>query len=146
MYEAVYIEAAVFGTTAVLFHNPAKVVDPVSLRTAHLRPLHFYEINGHSFRFADRGLYGRLIPRDAMDLKQARAVDLRNDASYRGLWRTNGIGMPGYSEGWFRLKGGEKALMFLTDPTRAVTIPTNLGYSVLISPADPENLLAALRE
>ena len=91
------------------------------------------------------GLYGRLIPRDAMDLKQARAVDLAKDAAYRPLVRTNGIGMPGNSTGWFKLKGGEKALVFVTDSTRALAIPTNLGYSVLLSPEDPENLLAALR-
>jgi hypothetical protein len=36
-------------------------------------------------------------------------------------------------------------LVYLTDRTRAVAIPTNLGFSVLVSPADPENFLAALR-
>jgi hypothetical protein len=103
-----------------------------------------FEVSQEGLRI--RGLYGRLIRRDAMDLKQARAVDLTKDASYRALLRTNGIGMPGYSEGWFKLERGEKALVFLTDRTRAVAIPTNLGYCVLFSPADPEGLLAALQE
>ena len=91
------------------------------------------------------GLYGRLIPRDTMDLMRAQAVDLTKDASYQSLVRTIGIGMPGYSTGWFKVKGGEKALVFVTDPTRTLTIPTNLGYCVLLSPAQPEDLLAALR-
>jgi hypothetical protein len=93
-----------------------------------------------------RGPYGRLIPRDAMDLTQARAVDLTQDFSYRGLVRADGINIPGYWVGWFKLGGGDKLLVHLTDRTRAVAIPTNLGYSMLFSPADPAEFLAALRE
>jgi hypothetical protein len=81
-----------------------------------------------------------------MDLTQARAVDLTQDFSYRGLVRADGINIPGYWVGWFKLGGGDKLLVYLTDRTRAVAIPTNLGYSLLFSPADPAEFLAALRE
>jgi hypothetical protein len=53
--------------------------------------------------------------------------------------------MPGYSSGWFLLKDHSKGLLFLTDPSRTVYLPTTDGYSLLISPADPEGFLAALK-
>jgi hypothetical protein len=43
-----------------------------------------------------------------------------------------------------RLRNGEKALLYLTDRSRAVYVPTHDGYSVLLSPADPDAFLAAL--
>jgi hypothetical protein len=55
-----------------------------------------------------------------------------------------GTGLPGYRAGWFRLRNGEKALLYLTDANRAVYIPTTAGYGVLFSPVDPEAFLAAL--
>jgi hypothetical protein len=58
--------------------------------------------------------------------------------------RTFGTGLPGYQAGWFRLESGEKALLYLTDRSRAVYIPTTAGYSVLLSPENPDGLLAAI--
>jgi len=43
-----------------------------------------------------------------------------------------------------RLGTGEKALLYLTDRSRAVYIPTLAGYSVLLSPDDPDAFLGAL--
>jgi hypothetical protein len=59
--------------------------------------------------------------------------------------RTVGTGLPGYRAGWFRLRNGEKALLYLTDTSRAVYIPTTAGYSVLLSPAQPDEFVSALR-
>ena len=56
-----------------------------------------------------------------------------------------GTGLPGYQAGWFRLRNGEKALLYLTDRARAVYIPTTAGYSLLLSPADPDGFLSQLR-
>ena len=53
--------------------------------------------------------------------------------------------MPGYQAGWLRLKNGERALVYLTDKTRAVYIPTTEDYSVLVSPDEPDAFLSALR-
>ena len=60
-------------------------------------------------------------------------------------WRRIGTALPGYQAGWFRLRNGEKALLYLTDRTRAVYIPTTAGYSLLLSPADPDAYLSRLR-
>jgi hypothetical protein len=59
--------------------------------------------------------------------------------------RTFGTGLPGYRSGWFRLRNGERALLYLTDEARAVYVPTTAGYSVLLSPRDPDQFVAALR-
>jgi hypothetical protein len=55
-----------------------------------------------------------------------------------------GTGLPGYQAGWFRLRNGEKALVYLTDRRRAVYVPTTAGYDVLLSPEDPDGFLRAL--
>jgi hypothetical protein len=53
--------------------------------------------------------------------------------------------MPGYQGGWFRLENGESGLLYLTDWQRVAVVPTTDGYTLLLSPADPEGFLAALR-
>jgi hypothetical protein len=53
--------------------------------------------------------------------------------------------LPGYASGWFDLASGESALLYLTDRQRAVYVPTDLGFSLLLSPRDPDAFLAALR-
>ena len=102
-----------------------------------------FEVTREGLRI--RGPYGRLITRDAMDLQEARVVDLKTDPSYRLGIRTSGIGMPGYASGWFRLKGGASALLFVTERTRTVAIPTSLGYTLLLSPADPDAFIKSLK-
>ncbi len=90
-------------------------------------------------------LYGRLIPRAQLRVDLARRVDLTRDTELRPTWRRMGTGLPGYQAGWFRLRNGDKALLYLTDRARAVYLPTTAGYSVLISPADPDGFLARLK-
>ena len=90
-------------------------------------------------------LYGRLIPAAELRVDEARRVDLTTNAELTPRLRTFGTGVPGYQAGWFRLRNGEKALLYLTDRSRAVYVPTTAGYSVMVSPADPDGFLAALR-
>jgi len=90
-------------------------------------------------------LYGRLIPLRSLALSEAAAVDLTSQNAYRPKWRTNGVGLPGYASGWFRLKNGEKALLFVTDHRRVVRIPTTEGFVFMASVADPDALLQELR-
>lgn len=102
-----------------------------------------FEISSEGLRL--RGdLYGRLIPADQLRGLAARRVDFDANPELRPQRRTMGTGLPGYRAGWFRLRNGEKALLYLTDASHAVYIPTNAGYSVLLSPAEPDAFLAAL--
>lgn len=90
-------------------------------------------------------LHGRLIPATQLRPAEAMRIDARTSAELRPTRRTFGTGAPGYQSGWFRLANGERALLYLTDATKAVYIPTSEGYSVLLSPADPDGFLAALQ-
>ena len=90
-------------------------------------------------------LYGRRIPAGELMADQARPVDLRTDTARRLARRTNGVGLPGYRSGWFRLANGEKALVFVTDQSRVVYLPTRRGYAVLLSVERPEEFINRLR-
>ena len=90
-------------------------------------------------------LYGRFIPKDRLRLADARRVDFDREPTLRPRSRRMGTALPGYQAGWFRLANGEKALLYLTDRARAIYIPTTAGYSLVLSPADPDGFLRTLR-
>jgi hypothetical protein len=103
------------------------------------------------FELSDAGLrlrgdlYGRMIPASALRGGSTRIVDLANTRELQPRWRTLGTAFPSYRAGWFRLRNGEKALLYLTDSRRAVYIPTTRGYSLLLSPQQPERFVERLR-
>lgn len=90
-------------------------------------------------------LYGRLVPFDQIRADDATRVNFALTPALEPRIRTMGTGLPGYRGGWFRLRNGEKALLYLTDESRAVYVPTTAGYSVIVSPADPDAFLASLK-
>ena len=103
-----------------------------------------FEVSAEGLRL--RGdFYGRLIPAAELVPERAARVDLQATPGLTPKRRTLGTGLPGYQAGWFDLQNGEKALLYLTDRTRAVYVPTTAGYGVLLSPADPDRFIAALQ-
>jgi Bacterial PH domain len=108
-------------------------------------------LNTPKLEITDAGLrlsgefYGRFIPSAELELEQSRLVDLKREPNLEPILRTFGTGLPGYNTGWFRLRNGEKALLYLTDRSQAVYVPTTAGYSVLVSPKDPVRFLEHLR-
>ncbi|MCC2672207.1 MAG: hypothetical protein K0Q72_4679 [Armatimonadetes bacterium] len=92
------------------------------------------------------GPYGRALPAADLNLTGARRVDFAREPGLQPVTRTNGIGLPGYLAGWVRLRDGGKALVFLTDPSRVVAVPTTRGYVVLASLEEPDRFLQVLRE
>ncbi|MGE0444685.1 MAG: PH domain-containing protein [Vicinamibacterales bacterium] len=102
-----------------------------------------FEVGADGLRL--RGdFYGRVIPAAELRPEGARRVDFAASPELAPARRTLGTGLPGYQSGWFRLRNGERALLYLTDRARAVYVPTSAGYSVLVSPADPDAFLASL--
>ena len=91
-------------------------------------------------------LYGRLVPAEAIVADGARALDLRAEPDRRPVSRRFGTGLPGFAAGWFRLRNGERALLYLTDRTRVVYVPTREGYSLLLSVERPAEFVRRLRE
>src|SRR3954452_13276141 len=95
-----------------------------------------FEVSPEGLRI--RGdLYGRLIPAATLRGRLARAVALREERALAPAARTFGTGLPSYRSGWFRRANGEKALVYRTDPSRVVYVPSTAGWSILVSTADP---------
>lgn len=91
-------------------------------------------------------LYGRLIPLKSLKLDEAVVTNLHTDTAHQPTRRTMGSGLPGYAAGWFKLRNGTKALLYVTDRTRVARIPTTEGYEVMLSVNDPAALIAALKQ
>jgi len=104
------------------------------------------------FELTDGGLqirgeiYRRFIPKSSLVREDAKMLDLNAEREYQPRLRTNGIGLPGYNAGWFKLRNGKKALLFITDPSRVVYIPSKEGYAVLLSTSQPEEFLTLIEE
>ena len=90
-------------------------------------------------------LYGQLIPLKSLKLDEAAVTNLNTDKDHQPTRRTMGTGLPGYAAGWFKLRNGMKALIYVTDRTRVARIPTTEGYTVMLSVSDPAALIAELR-
>lgn len=91
-------------------------------------------------------VYVRFVPAGMLVSREARAVDLRIERELYPVRRRLGTGLPGFAAGWFRLRNGEKALVYVTDRARVVYLPTRAGYSLLLSVAQPEEFVRRLRE
>ncbi len=87
------------------------------------------------------GFYQRLIPAESIIIEKSKPIDIGKESPYKPILRTNGIGLPGYASGWFKLRNGDKALLFITNPSRVVYIATREGYSVLLSVQETERFL-----
>ena len=92
----------------------------------------------------DIPVYGRTIPIANLDLAGAQVLSLDERSDVRTVMRTNGIGLPGYAAGWFKLASGRKALLGVTSGP-VLYIPTSEGYSVLLSVKHPDVALQKLR-
>ena len=98
----------------------------------------------------DRGLdilipiYGRTVPLSKLNLAGERVLNPDDASDLREGTRSNGIGMPGYAAGWFRLASGGKALVCVTTGP-VLYIPTDEGYSLMLSVKHPDVVLRQLR-
>ena len=85
-----------------------------------------FEISDQSLHI--RGdLFGRSIPTRLLEIERARVLDLGVEQEYRPRWRTLGTAVPGYRAGWFRLKNGEKALVYITQERSIAYVPVRPG-------------------
>ena len=102
------------------------------------------EVDGDSIKLVG-DFWGREIPLSRLKVEDARVVNLYRDPEFAPKRRSLGTGLPGYASGWFRLNNGDKALLYLTDRKRVVYVPTTDGYCLLLSVAEPQQLLEAIR-
>lgn len=103
-----------------------------------------FSVNDQGLRIGP-GLYGRLIPAGDIDKTGVRVVNLNAETSYRPKSRTNGSSLPGFNEGWFKLENKEKALVFVTDRSSVVYVPTYKNYVLLLSVREADEFAGAIR-
>ena len=104
-----------------------------------------YEITANSLRLY--GLYGKNIKRELIIKESIKIINLDEKSDYIPILRTNGIGFPGYSEGWFRLKNREKALVLIRGKTKkAIYIQTRKNFSIILGSENPEVLVKSITE
>lgn len=90
--------------------------------------------------------WGREIPYKLLNVSAARILDISGSSEYTPKRRTLGTGLPGYASGWFRLRNGEKALVYLTKRQNVIYVPTSEGYSLLLSVEEPERFISTLQQ
>ena len=91
------------------------------------------------------GLYRRNLKIEELDRDSLSIVDLTVSKDLKPVIKKNGIGLSGIKEGWFKLKNGEKSLLFLTDTKKVVYLQTTKGYSLLLSVKNPEEFIDRLK-
>ncbi|MCC7664081.1 PH domain-containing protein [Stenotrophomonas rhizophila] len=89
--------------------------------------------------------YRKQVALDALQLEQARVVDLAEHGSLKPLVKTNGYAVPGFQSGHFRMRDRRKAFCLVTDPSRVLYLPLRDGSVLVISPQQPRQLLEALQ-
>lgn len=92
-------------------------------------------------------LFRERTPVADIDLERARLVDLAERTDLRPLLKTNGMSLPGFYAGRFRLRGKlAKAFCLVTDRRRVLWLPLHDGkQQLLLSLEQPQALLDALR-
>ncbi|WP_192021950.1 PH domain-containing protein [Shewanella sp. WPAGA9] len=83
-------------------------------------------------------LYGQVFQQNELVWQQARVINLIEAPQYMPTRRTNGLGLSGYSLGWFTLQNGDKALVSVTTNENVLLLPTEKGYSLLLSLENPQ--------
>lgn len=90
-------------------------------------------------------VYGRSIPRALIDTAGVRVITFGCSPHLRPRLRTNGLSVPGYHVGRFRLRNGSRAFATLTAMDRHIVyMPLLDGTAVLLSVEDPKGFAARL--
>ena len=103
------------------------------------------EINHDNIRLVG-DFWGREIPFNSLNVSDARILDLPGNTELAPKRRTLGTGLPGYASGWFKLRNGEKALVYLSRRTDVAYVPTTEGYSLLLSVDNPDQFIETLQK
>lgn len=83
----------------------------------------------------------------SVDTERIQVVDIGKGSHWSPTSRTNGVGLPHYHAGWFRVAGGEKVRMYRADSQRLVLLPPIAGGApVLMEVKQPEAFVQELRQ
>ena len=90
-------------------------------------------------------IYPVAIPLDSIDAERTKILNLESHHELKPAIRTNGLGVPGYWLGHFRLKNGHRARLALTTRSSAAYVPVDERTALLISVDQGEKFIEALK-
>ena len=90
-------------------------------------------------------IYSTSVPLGAIDAESAKLLDLAENLEFKPRIRTNGLGVPGYHLGHFRLKDGHRARLAVTTKSSVAYVPLGERKALLLSVEEGENFIAALK-
>jgi hypothetical protein len=91
------------------------------------------------------GQYSKSIPISQLHLdKIVKGANL--SGQYSLSRRTNGVGMPGLSLGWFVRKDGKRVFAAISQHEKVIIIPTTKGYDLYVSPDNPDEFVESLHK
>lgn len=91
------------------------------------------------------GINSLRVPVNELDIAHARIVNMDENPDYRLGFRTFGTQLPGYHAGHFRQGSGLKTFALVTAKQRVLLIPRQGERRIMLSLAQPQALLDALR-
>lgn len=108
----------------------------------------FYKVNDAKLIISadaltlDVPFYGFSLPIADIDSARIKRLDWEKEPDLKPDFRANGMGMPGFRLGWFRLVNEQKAFIATTSTDNIVMIPTLRGYPLIVSLDEPDKLLS----
>ena len=91
------------------------------------------------------GLFTRRVPIERLGVHDARIAMLGDQPDARPRVKLLGVRLPGYRAGWFLMRDGSRAFL-ITTAGRSLRLPVRDAAALLLTPAQPDTLLAALRD
>lgn len=107
----------------------------------------FYKVNDAELIISgdtvtlDVPFYGFSLPRREVELAKVERVDWSQTPELKPDLRANGVGMPGFQLGWFRLANEQKAFVATTSTDNLVLLPTTRNYPLILSLENPEQIV-----
>lgn len=91
-------------------------------------------------------MFRKRVPINAIDLDNARIIDLDEHTEFKPRVKTNGFSLPAFTAGHYRLRNKARAFCLISDRAQVLVLPLREGPLVLLSPEKPRELLDGLRE
>ena len=90
--------------------------------------------------------YRRKLALSELQLEAARVISIDEHPEHKPMLKTNAVSLPGFRSGWFRSRTLKKLFVATAGGERLLWLPTSRGYSLLLQPRQPQDLLQRLRE
>ncbi|MBE8168794.1 MAG: hypothetical protein HAW66_10560 [Shewanella sp.] len=94
-------------------------------------------------------LYSKAFPLADIQLSKIAVIDLSTSSGVELDYRQNGLGLPGYQLGYYRLKSPyneiSMALISVTEPSKVIVVPTTENLLLMFSVDNPEEVVEQLK-